>query len=196
MGLAPYGVPRFKELIFDRILRLFPDGSYSLNADFFRYAHSDSMICPEKFRECFGFLPRTPQEPFRQEHFDVAASAQSVFEEALEAVCRRAVDSTGCRRICFAGGSALNCVANSRILLSGIADDVWVFPAAGDAGGAVGAALFAWHRLLGNERPNPRPLTDVFWGPEFSDESIAEYLSRTGIPFHSYGEEALSATVS
>jgi carbamoyltransferase len=130
MGAAPYGTPRYVETIFERILTLHSDGSYSLNRDFFKYEYADSMICHKQFQKLFGIPARKAEEPMEPVHFDIAASVQKVFEEALLAVCRHAKEITKKSNVCLAGGSALNCAANSRLLLEGIFSDAWVFPAA------------------------------------------------------------------
>lgn len=134
MGLAPYGVPKFRDVILKNVVTLHQDGSYGLNREYFRYEYSDSMIDEKEFERLFGIPKRAFGEPLEQTHSDIAASIQSVLEEAMLGICRRAKEATGSENLCLAGGVALNCVANSKILESGIFKNCWVFPASGDAG--------------------------------------------------------------
>ncbi len=184
MGLAPYGEPRFAQAIRDELIELRPDGSFRLNLDYFAYHHALSMI-NERFCRLFGRPPREPETPMDQHHADVAASIQVVTEEAMMGLAHAAHSRTGERCLCLAGGVALNCVANGRLLREGPFEEIWVQPAAGDAGGALGAALFAWHQLHGNERV-PDPLgaqRGSLLGPSFSDDEVRAFLDGLGAPY-------------
>ena len=153
MGLAPYGEPRYAQTILDHLIDLKPDGTFRLNLDCFAYCTGLTMT-NGKFDALFGGPPREPDEPLTQRHMDLAASAQAVIEEAVLRLTRSLRAETGIPNLCLAGGVALNCVANGKVLRDGRFDDVWVQPAAGDAGGALGAALTASHRLFGEPRPS------------------------------------------
>ena len=153
MGLAPYGEPKYAQAILDHLIDLKPDGTFRLNLDCFDYCTGLTMT-NAKFDALFGGPPREPDEPLTQRHMDLAASAQAVIEEAVLRLTRSLRAETGIANLCLAGGVALNCVANGKVLRDGRFDDVWVQPAAGDAGGALGAALTASHRLFGEPRPS------------------------------------------
>ena len=153
MGLAPYGEPKYAQTILDHLIDLKPDGTFRLNLDCFDYCTGLTMT-NAKFDALFGGPPREPDEPLTQRHMDLAASAQAVIEEAVLRLTRSLRAETGVANLCLAGGVALNCVANGKVLRDGRFDDVWVQPAAGDAGGALGAALTASHRLFGEPRPS------------------------------------------
>ena len=152
MGLAPYGEPRFVDLILDKIIDLKSDGSFRMDMSYFQYCEGLSMISP-KFEQLFGLARRTPETMITdQRYMDIAASIQKVTEEILLRMARHVHRETGMRNLCLAGGVALNCVANGRILREGPFENVWIQPAAGDAGGALGVALFIWHQLVGKPR--------------------------------------------
>ena len=151
MGLAPYGEPRYADRIREHLIDLKDDGSFSLDLSYFRYCEGLRMTSP-KFDALFGGPPRKPETPITQREMDIAASIQAVTEEAMLRTARHVHAETGMRNLCLAGGVALNCVANGRILREGPFDDIWIQPAAGDAGGALGVALFIWHQLLGHPR--------------------------------------------
>ncbi len=153
MGLAPYGEPKYLRTILDHLIDLKPDGTFRLNLDCFAYCTGLTMT-NGKFDALFGGPPREPDEPLTQRHMDLAASAQAVIEEAVLRLTRSLREETGIPNLCLAGGVALNCVANGKVLRDGRFDDLWVQPAAGDAGGALGAALTASHRLFGEPRPS------------------------------------------
>ena len=153
MGLAPYGEPKYAQTILDHLIDLKPDGTFRLNLDCFDYCTGLTMTNAE-FDALFGGPPREPDEPLTQRHMDLAASAQAVIEEAVLRLTRSLRAETGVANLCLAGGVALNCVANGKVLRDGRFNDVWVQPAAGDAGGALGAALTASHRLFGEPRPS------------------------------------------
>ncbi|HTE18994.1 MAG TPA: carbamoyltransferase C-terminal domain-containing protein, partial [Armatimonadota bacterium] len=181
MGLAPYGEPRFVDLIYDRLLRLSDDGSFWLDQDYFNYCAGLTMT-NARFHALFGGPPREPETLLTQRELDLAASIQVVAEEVMLRLARRAHAETGKQALCLAGGVALNCVANGRILREGPFEEIWIQPAAGDAGGSLGAALSVWHQLLGEPREcgGRDAMQGAFLGPEFGDEEIASYLDHVG----------------
>ncbi|MBL7812950.1 MAG: hypothetical protein JNL57_12050 [Bacteroidetes bacterium] len=156
MGLAPYGKPVYKQIILEKVLHLRPDGSFQLQMQYFGYTDRLSMFTPQ-LEQLFGQKARMPETELTAFHYDLAASVQAVLEEAVLGLVRYAVNETGNRNLCMAGGVALNCVANARIRESGLVDDLWVQPAAGDAGAATGAALALWHSEQGEERIPLKP---------------------------------------
>ncbi|HUF63512.1 MAG TPA: carbamoyltransferase [Verrucomicrobiales bacterium] len=181
MGLAPYGSPRYRDVILERILDLKADGSFRLQMEFFQYCQGLRMT-NERFHALFGRAPRPPDSAMEQLDMDVAASVQAAAEEILLRMARHAHARTGSRQLCLAGGVALNCVANGRILREGPYEKIWIQPAAGDAGGALGAALFVWHQLL-NRPKNPSSLDlqgGSFLGPSFSNAEIEDWLNDAG----------------
>jgi carbamoyltransferase len=151
MGLAPYGEPRYVERILEKLVDLKSDGSFRLDLSYFNYCQGLTMISP-KFERLFGAPARSPEEPIRPVDMDVAASIQKVTEEIMLRSARHVRERTGMRNLCLAGGVALNCVGNGRVLREAGFEDLWIQPAAGDAGGALGVALLIWHQLLENER--------------------------------------------
>jgi carbamoyltransferase len=181
MGLAPYGRPIYKDLILDRLIDLRPDGSFRLNMDYFTYCQGLTMT-GRRFAELFGGPARRPESRLEQRHMDLAASIQAVTEEAVLCIARHVRERTGMRHLVLAGGVALNCVANGRVLREAGYDDLWIQPAAGDAGGALGAAQFVWHQLL--ERPRTPSGRDAqqgsFLGPRYSTDQIARSLAGQG----------------
>jgi carbamoyltransferase len=191
MGLAPYGRPRFREAILDRLIDLKDDGSFRMDLSYFRY-HRGLRMTSRKFERLFGGPPRRPDGPLTQREMDLAASIQSVTEEVMLRCARHVAAETGERNLCLAGGVALNCVANGRILREGIFDELWIQPAAGDAGGALGAALFVWHQLLDNPR-RPDGVHDrqrgSLLGPAWSDEQVRGFLDARGAAYHPYDDE-------
>ena len=178
MGLAPYGVPKYASAIRDHLVEIGADGSIWLNPEYFNYVTGLTMTSA-KFHDLFGGPPREPESKLTQKEMDLAASIQAVTEDAMLAVARHAHAVTGERRLCLAGGVALNCVANGRILREGPFEDVWIQPAAGDAGGALGAALAVWHQMLGRARTatGRDTMRGSLLGPEFTDDEIAAYLA-------------------
>ncbi len=181
MGLAPYGKPRYAGLILDKLLDLREDGSFRLDLSYFDYPHGLRMTS-RRFHRLFGGPPRRPDEPLEERHRDLAASIQRVTEEIVLRAARHLHARTGMRNLCLAGGVALNCVANGRLLREGPFERIWVQPAAGDAGGALGAALFVWHQLLGQPRPaggGDRQKGSLL-GPEHPDAAIRSFLDRAG----------------
>lgn len=177
MGLAPYGEPRFRDRILEKLLDLKEDGSFRMDMGYFRYCHGLTMTSP-KFHQLFEGPPRKPESLLTQRDMDIAASVQSVTEEIMLRMARHASALTGAKHLVLAGGVALNCVGNGRISREGPFERIWVQPAAGDAGGALGTACFIWHQLLQKTRQsNPRDhLEGAFLGPEYSSDSIRDSL--------------------
>jgi len=185
MGLAPYGQPRYANAILEHLIDLKPDGSFHLNQEYFDYCVGLRMT-NGAFDDLFGGPPRAPEALLEQRHMDLAASVQAVTEEAILRLVRSLVAETGLRRLCLAGGVALNCVANGKILRDGAVEDIWVQPAAGDAGGALGAALAAYHEFLDQPRRVGNVLDGMqgaYLGPAFSTAEIAERLRAVGAVF-------------
>lgn len=185
MGLAPYGEPKFKDVILRELIDIKDDGSFRMNMEYFNYCAGLTMT-NERFHKLFGGPPRRPESRLEQRHMDVAKSIQEVTEEIVLRMARHARKETGKRYLCLAGGVALNCVANGRILREGIYDDIWIQPASGDAGGALGAALFTWYQYLGNRREaNGKEdfQQGSYLGPEYRNGYIKDYLDRNKIPY-------------
>ncbi|MBN2365203.1 MAG: hypothetical protein EH225_03835, partial [Calditrichaeota bacterium] len=198
MGLAPYGEPRFVSVILDELIDLKEDGSFQLNMRYFNYAAGLTMT-NGRFNKLFGGLPRKPESPLTQREMDLARSVQDVTEMAIQRMAQTVKNLTGLPNLCLAGGVALNCVANGKILKDGLFEDIWIQPAAGDAGGAVGAALAVWYHYLGKVRPEGDGWDcqkGSYLGPQYSDEEIRAYLDKNKIPFHDYAntDELLSQT--
>jgi carbamoyltransferase len=191
MGLAPYGEPVYADVIRKKLIDVKPDGSYRLDMDYFTYA-SELRMTGQKFSALFGGPPRPPESPITQREMDLAASIQAVTEEIMLLTARHLHEVTGLKRLCLAGGVALNCVANGKIQREGPFDDVWIQPAAGDAGGALGCALFAWHQLL--ESPRPRSGKDVqrgsLLGPRYTTAEITPVLDARGAKYAVLADEA------
>lgn len=186
MGLAPYGKPRYRGTIIDELMDLKQDGSFRLNMDYFTFCHTLRMT-GRRFARLFGGPPRTPESRLTQREMDLAASVQAVTEEVVTRCARHVREATGMRHLALAGGVALNCVANGRLLREGIFDEIWVQPAAGDAGGALGAALFVWHQLLGNPRDvegQRDSQRGSLLGPAYSNGEVTACLERTGAVYH------------
>ena len=190
MGLAPYGEPVHKQRILDNLLDLRDDGSFRLNMRYFAYCHRDVMTS-RHFDELFGGPPRQPEAPITQRELDLAASVQAVTEEIVMRIARHAQASTGMKNLVMAGGVALNCVANGKLLRDGPFEKIWIQPAAGDAGGALGAALFAWHQLLGHERrPDAHDSQQgSLLGPSTSSAEARAYLDRVGARYQQLDDE-------
>jgi carbamoyltransferase len=185
MGLAPYGEPKFKDTILNNIVDLKEDGTFRLDQSYFDYCTGLRMT-NDKFAALFGGPRRTPEELLTQKHMDLAASIQAVTEEIVLRLAKSVKKETGAKNICLAGGVALNCVANGKLLREGIFDGIWVQPAAGDAGGAVGAAYTAYHGFLGQSRKLNGHLDGMagsYLGPEYGDDEIAERLTKAGAKF-------------
>ena len=184
MGLAPYGEPRFTKEILEHLIDLKDDGSFRMDMSYFNYCQGLTMTSP-KFDALFGGPPRRSDAPVTQREMDLAASIQKVTEEVMLRCARHAHAQTGMKNLCLAGGVALNCVGNGRILREGPFENIWIQPAAGDAGGALGAALFIWHQLL--DRPRTTQKTDSqhgsLLGPEYSDAAIQGVLDAAGATY-------------
>ena len=199
MGLAPCGEPKHARAILDHLIDLKPDGTFRLDLGYFDYCTGLTMT-NGRFDALFGGPARAPEEPLTQRHMDLAASVQAVIEEAVLRLTRSLREETGIPYLCLAGGVALNCVANGKVLRDGRFDDLWVQPAAGDAGGALGAALAASHRLFGEPRPSAGSngaggdaMQGAFLGPEFGPEEIRAALDAAGARYETLGDEALIA---
>jgi carbamoyltransferase len=185
MGLAPYGVPKYKDLILDKIVDLKEDGTFRLDQSYFDYCTGLRMT-NDKFADLFGGPRRTPEELLEQKHMDLAASVQAVTEEIVIRLARSVRKETGAKNICLAGGVALNCVANGKLWRENIFDGIWVQPAAGDAGGAVGAAFAAYHGFMGQPRKlngHMDGMAGSYLGPVYEDDEIAERLTAVGAKF-------------
>jgi carbamoyltransferase len=194
MGLAPYGEPKYYEAIMHNLLDLKDDGSFRMDMGYFAYCYGSVMTGP-KFERLFGGPPRRPESPITQREMDIAASIQAVTEEILIRSSRYVYQQTGMKRLVLGGGVALNCVANGRILREGPYDDIWIQPAAGDAGGALGGALFVWYQLLDNERKvegRDKQRASLL-GPAYTDVQICQFLDSVGASYQSYENEELLA---
>jgi len=190
MGLAPYGRPLFKDLILEHLMDLKADGSFRLDMSYFNYCQGLTMTSP-RFHRLFDGEPRPPESQVSQREMDLAASIQAVTEEVMLRTARHVHAVTGMKNLVMAGGVALNCVGNGVILREGPFENLWIQPAAGDAGGALGAATFIWHQLLDKPR-HPQPYDQQhgsFLGPVFSDDQIAEALDQAGAVYTSCGSD-------
>jgi len=193
MGLAPYGQPKFKNKIYDELIDVKEDGSFRLNMDYFNYATGLTMT-NEKFSKLFGKPVRDPEkEQLTQFHMDIASSIQAVIEEIVLKITNSLSKSMKSKNLCLAGGVALNCVANGKILKNGLYKNIWIQPAAGDAGGALGAAIGFWHQELKNKRiVNKKDnMKGSYLGPNFKDSKIEEILNSINANFKKYEENQL-----
>ncbi len=188
MGLAPYGKPRYIDLIMNNLIELRDDGSFRLNMDYFIYNRALAMT-GEKFEQLFGQPRREPESELSQFHKDVAASLQSVLDTVVVTMANHVYRETNLQNLCMAGGVALNCVTNSKIRSETPFKEIFIQPAAGDAGGAIGCAFYIHNTLLGNERTFR--MNDVFLGPEYSDNEIMKLLDTSGIPYKQYERKQL-----
>jgi carbamoyltransferase len=197
MGLAPYGEPKYAKLILDNLIDLKPDGSFRLDMTYFDYCTGLTMT-NERFAKLFGAPVRTPDKLLTPFHMDVAASIQAVLDEAVLRLTRSLADKTGLRNLCLAGGVALNCVANGKVLRDGKFDSIWIQPAAGDAGGAVGAALAAYHQFKGQPREVAATdgMSGAFLGPAFAQSEIERRLAAAGARFSVLSEDDVVATTA
>ena len=185
MGLAPYGEPKYVKAIYEHLIDLKPDGTFRLNMDYFNYCTGLTMT-GGRFDEAFGGPPRKPESKLSQREMDLARSVQEVTEEVMLRVSRTLHRETGVENLCLAGGVALNCVGNGRILREGPFKNLWIQPAAGDAGGALGAALAAWHQY--DEQPRPSRsggdrMKGSYLGPAFTNEEVEQFLKKQGAPY-------------
>jgi len=198
MGLAPYGEPRFVDLIYRELMDLKEDGSFALNQKYFNYLNGLTMT-NGAFDELFGAPPRQPETNLTQREMDLARSVQAVCEEVMLRMARTVHKETGLDRLCLAGGVALNCVGNGRLLRESPFKEIWIQPAAGDAGGALGVAQLAWHRYCKQPRrvtPGKDSMKGAYLGPSFSDAEIEEYLRSVAATYRRLGREELLQTAA
>jgi len=193
MGLAPYGEPKYLDLIYDHLMDLRDDGSFTLNQKYFNYLGGLTMTSPA-FDELFGGPPRKPETRISQREMDLARSVQEACEEVVMRMARTAHERSGSKNLCLAGGVALNCVANGRVLREGPFENIWIQPAAGDAGGALGVAQLIWHRHL--EKPRELNgkrdgMAGAYLGPSFTPDEISKRLDRFGAKYQQFEREAL-----
>ncbi len=190
MGLAPYGVPRYRDVILEKLIDLKADGSFRMDMSYFAFCRKEVMTS-HKFDRLFGGPPRRPESQLTQREMDLAASIQVVTEEIMLRITRYTRELTGLRNLVMAGGVALNCVGNGKILREGPFDNIWIQPAAGDAGGALGAALFVWHQLLQKQRevdPGDAQKGSLL-GPRYDDHSIQTFLDSAGAKYRQFRDE-------
>jgi len=193
MGLAPYGEPKYVDKIYSELIDLKEDGSFKMNMEYYNYCAGLTMT-NEKFHNLFGGAPRKPESNLTQKEMNIARSVQEVTEEVMLRMARHVRKETGQKNLCLAGGVALNCVANGKLLRENIFENIWIQPAAGDAGGALGAALTAWYQYLGNERSadgKTDAMQGAYLGPQFSNEEIKTWLEGNEIPFKYLNEDEL-----
>jgi carbamoyltransferase len=193
MGLAPYGEPKYKQLMLDHLIDVKDDGSFRLNQKYFDYCTGLTMT-NANFDDLFGAPPRKPEELLVQRHMDLAASVQAVTEEVVLKLTRSLAKDTGQKNLCLAGGVALNCVANGKILRDGAFENVWVQPAAGDAGGALGAALAAYHLHKDGPRTVPQTgdaMQGSYLGPSYDDDDVTKRLEAAGAKFETLTEKKM-----
>ncbi len=192
MGLAPYGQPIYAEVIKEKLIDIKEDGTFKLDMSYFKY-HRGFRMTSQKFHKLFGSPPRNTEGELTQFHMDLASSIQEVTEEIVIKISSSLREETGIKNICLAGGVALNCVANGKLLEKKIFDDIWIQPASGDAGSALGAALIGWHEYLNNPREvNPRDsMKGTYLGCNFSNDEIINYLKHINAPFETYQDEEL-----
>lgn len=198
MGLAPYGEPKYKDLILKELIDLKEDGSFRLNMEYFNYCAGLTMT-NRKFDKLFEGPPRKPESRLTQRHMDLARSVQEVIEEVMLRMSCHIHKVTGLKNLCLAGGVALNCVSNGRILREGPFEKLWIQPAASDAGGALGAALFVWYQCLQNDRAvygTGDFQQGSYLGPKFEKSDISEYLKRNGIPHTELSDEEISEKIA
>ena len=198
MGLAPYGEPRYTDLIYNNLITVADDGSFQLDMSYFDYATGLTMTS-SKFNKLFGGPPRTSEAELTQREMDLAASIQKVTEDIVIRLAKRIASETGEKNLCLAGGVALNCVANGILLREKIFENIWIQPAAGDAGGALGAALCAWYLHYKNERcvTNDRDMMKgAYLGPEFNDEEIETELQMCGSTYEKLSDSELFERVA
>ena len=197
MGLAPYGEPKYVDVIRDNLVDLKDDGTFRLNMEYFDYATGLAMT-NNRFAALLGGPARAPESAVTQREMDIAASIQVITEEAVLKLGKTVHDELGVEHLCLAGGVALNCVANGRLLREGPFERLWIQPAAGDAGGAVGAALSAWHEYLGEKRTvnGSDTMRGGYLGPQYSTDDIIRYLDSVGANYRRLSEEELCPAVA
>ena len=197
MGLAPYGKPKYTKLIKEKLITIASDGSFKMDMSYFNFATGLTMT-NSKFNKLFGGPPRLPETKLTQRDMDLAASIQKVTEDIILRIAKNIAKETGERNLCLAGGVALNCVANGILLREKIFENIWIQPAAGDAGGALGAALTVWHMNQNGERnlkKNPDSMKGSYLGPEFSDSEIKNQLKSCGAVFKKFKKDDLIDSV-
>lgn len=198
MGLAPYGEPKYKKLIYDHLIDVKEDGSFRMNMEYFNYCQGLTMT-NEKFHKLFGGPPRVPETKLTQKEMDLARSLQEVTEEIVLKIGNHVYKETGLKDVCLAGGVALNCVANGRLLREGPFENIWIQPASGDAGGALGAALIGWYKYYNKPRTADGK-TDKqkgsYLGPQFSDDEINSFIKEKNLVAKKYDEDELIKIVA
>jgi len=198
MGLAPYGEPKFKDLIYNHLIDVKKDGSFVMDMSYFNYSVGLRMTT-NKFNNLFGGPPRKPESDLTQKEMDIARSIQEVTEEIVMKMAKHVRKTTGMNYLCLAGGVALNCVSNGKLLRSGLFKDIYIQPAAGDAGGALGCALIAWYQYLGNKRKVDGKndfMKGAYLGPEFSNNEIKDYLDKKGYIYQKLEDKDLPEKIS
>jgi len=198
MGLAPYGEPKYKDLILENLIDVQDDGSFKMNMDYFNYCAGLTMTS-RKFHKLFGGPPRKPESNLTQKEMDLARSVQEVTEEIVLKMARHVKKETGMDYLCLAGGVALNCVANGKLMRSGLFDDIWIQPAAGDAGGALGCALFTWYQYLGNSRKADNQtdcMKGACLGPQFQNDTIESFLNQKSYPYTKLNDGEISEKIA
>ena len=198
MGLAPYGEPKYKDLIYENLIDVKEDGSFKLDMSYFDYSVGLKMT-NNKFNSLFGGPPRKPESKLTQKEMDIARSVQEVTEEIVLRIAKHVRKVTEKKYLCLAGGVALNCVSNGKLLRSNIFEDIYIQPAAGDAGGALGCALIAWYQYLENDRHADGKndfMKGAYLGPEFSNGEIEEYLDKKGYSYQKLQDEELPERIA
>jgi carbamoyltransferase len=198
MGLAPYGEPVYADRIRDNLVHIYSDGSFHMDMSYFNYLGGLTMT-NERFHRLFDGPPRTPETEITKREMDIARSIQDVTEEIVINLARAAHRETSARNLCLAGGVALNCVANGKILEATDFDDIWIQPAAGDAGGALGGALYAWYQYLDNPRsvtPGKDDMAGSLLGPQFENDEIQAYLDANNLTYQHLDEDAWARTIA
>ena len=196
MGLAPYGQPRYVDIIKRELIDIREDGSFRLNMKYFDYC-SGLRMTNARFGALFGGPERRPESKITEREMDLARSIQVVTEEVMLNIARHVHQETGMKKLCLAGGVALNCVANGRLLRESPFEDLWIQPCAGDGGNAAGAALFAWHQILGNPRvPDSRRQKASYLGPDYPDDEIQAFLDARGAPYTRHKPEDVPGVVA
>ena len=193
MGLAPYGTPIYSKIIKDKLISIRSDGSFALNMEYFAFP-TDSKMTNKEFNKIFDLEPRLPESPLTQKHLDIAASAQQVLDEIVLLIAKHIRQTLGIKHLCLAGGVALNCVSNSKIQLENIFESIWIQPAAGDAGGALGAALYAYYNLTDGTRKCDGKIDSMqgsYLGPEFTNTEVITQLTSVGAKFTILEEDDL-----
>tara|TARA_B100001142_G_C14334001_1_gene655189 strand:- start:1136 stop:2953 length:1818 start_codon:yes stop_codon:yes gene_type:complete len=198
MGLAPYGVPKYKNLIYKHLIDVKEDGSFKMNMDYFDYNVGLTMT-NNNFHELFGGAPRQPESELTQKEMDLARSIQEVIEEIVLKIAKHVRDVTNMEYLCLAGGVGLNCVSNGKLLRSGIFKDIYIQPAAGDAGGAIGSAMIAWYQYLGKERKTNIKIDSMrgaYLGPQYSNEEIQSFLDKNEYEYKKLHDDVLPEKIA